>query len=173
MNPNIDRKKLILIGCIGKPFGFKGYSTFIFYISEILKIMSEINIFYLEESEKLEILEFRQHGKDKLVIKIKDSETEEDAKKFVNKKLFVEREFIKYNLIPEDLLHLNVYNEKNEFIGSVIDFGEFGNGVLISIQSKDSGIIIMKEFTEENFPDECIFEADKVLIKNISKEDFL
>lgn len=153
----------IKFGKITSLYSFKGWLKVDFFINEITKILQKNDIVFDENGTEIKIENIKNHGK-KLLIKFFGIENEEDAKKVINKQLFIERSKIKYNLIPEDLLDCEIFLKNSEKFGKVIDIADYGNGTVIEILKVNNKSEIY-QFSEEYFADDCIFENKKAFIE--------
>lgn len=144
---------LILAGVISSAYNLQGLVKITSYTSEPKDICTHV---CYDKNEKEYKLRFVRQDKQKVVARIEGITDRTMAEKILRTKLYVTREAFPELTESEhyitDLIGLNVMNEKNELIGKVKAFHNFGAGDIIEIthQDKESE---MYPFSKELFPE--------------------
>ena len=124
------------IGYISYTHGLDGKVKIVPMVSNIdfEKYIKNNNKIYIDDEKKneIEIEIFAFTGKI-FLCKIKDVNSIEKAKNFLKKEIFVEVEEDDF-IDAEKLINFDVFTEKNEFYGKVIDCGDYGAGMLIEVE---------------------------------------
>ncbi len=161
------KKDLILIGKILKTHGIKGNLSAIFY-SE--KVFSEYKNFFDKNGRKIDIKILSKPTQTKAInsinenfktiININGTENCNDAMKFINQEIYIEKADIERKedeFLVSDLIGLNVYQSDNRenHLGVVKDVHDFGGGVIIEIsfEKDDFANFKMFPFDDETFPE--------------------
>lgn len=156
---NFFNKNLIKIFKIRKPHGLKGYLKIDLYIEDedLLELVkSEINII-CDNGNSYKIQDTIKIVKE-LGIKLQDIDRIEDVQNLVNNDFFIQRDDLKIELIPQDLIDVNVFCNKDntkELYGKIVGYNFFKNmkSMMLKIEeNKDKSIILidMDSFSDYN-----------------------
>ncbi len=139
------RKKWVLVGSIGKPYGIKGWVKVNSYTEPSSNILHYLPWYLLAPGKEhplspIEIMDNRLHGQH-LVVQLKSCKTPESACLFTNRMIYVERQ--KFSPLAEkeyywaDLEGLKVYTCEKIYLGIVqAIFATGANDVLVVIGDK-------------------------------------
>lgn len=143
----MKRPEFIQIGKILSTHGLKGFVKINPYINEFLDLVNEVKILTIKDTEfKVESIIF--NGK-VFLVKFENINSIEDTKILINQNISIFRDKIKLELIPEDILDNEIYDNNLMLYGKAIDFGDYGSGVLINIKkiNEEQEFIPFEKFT--------------------------
>jgi len=149
----------ILIGRIGRPRGLKG-EFFINSFSESSEAFLKYKNFFLYSQSKLVPVDFEylKQQNQKIIGKISDINTPEDAERIKNSDLFLDK-----NDLPEleddyywhELIGMKVINLDGEDLGKVIAINNYGSNDMLEVKTKRKKLLI--PFVKNRI----IFDIDK------------
>ena len=147
------------IGQIVNTFGVKGMVKVVPF-TENVERFAELKSVFLEKNNKMEEKEIEEtkYHKNMILVKFKKIETIEDAEKYVNAYLKVDRE----NAIEleddeyfiADMIGMDVLTEDGEIFGSLKDVIETGANDVYIINSKKHGEVLIPAIKE------CILDVN-------------
>lgn len=152
---NISKDNL----CIAKIVGVHGVRGFVKikpYTTNPTDMASYGKISNITGSKEFNI-EIKFPQKDLLIASIKDINDRNEAAALVGLELYVSRdalpELSEEDFYMNDLLNLNVLDERDNIIGVVKNIHNFGGGDLLEIEFKLDKKVKSYSFTKENFPE--------------------
>ena len=156
---NTSDDRHILIGRIGRPRGLKG-EFFINSFSESSEAFLKYKNFFLySESELVPVdFEYLKKQNQKIIGKISDINTPEDAERIKNSDLFLDK-----NDLPEledsyywhELIGMKVINLDGDALGEVIAINNYGSNDMLEVKTKEKKLLI--PFVKNRI----IFDIDK------------
>ena len=152
----------IYIGKLQGTHGLKGEIRLKTSFKYIDKVLIENFKFYIGETKEEEILKNVRTNKDLYLISFMDIESIEDIEKYVNKKVYINKEDLelqKGEYLLEDLLNKEaIYND--EVIGKIVSLNDYGNNVIMEIKATKTILVPCND----NFIEKV---TDKVYLKNM------
>lgn len=132
------------VGRIINTFGIKGELKII-PLTDSVERFSQLDYVFIEDEKmdkKLTIQKFRVH-KNILIIKFREINTIEEAEKYKNKYIVIERD--RANKLPEgsyficDIIGLDVYSNDDNFLGKIKDVIKTGSNDVYVCYNKENG----------------------------------
>jgi 16S rRNA processing protein RimM len=134
----IDNIKYLQIGVFLSSHGLRGGIKFSTSINEIDNlIFPQIEEYFLIENNiamPISILDIKVNNNN-YILKIQNIDNIDAAKALTNKALYIKRDNLNLDIIPNDLLFFEVFDKNNKPYGKVIDFGDYGNGIVLEIET--------------------------------------
>ncbi len=129
-------KNLLEIGKIVRTHGIKGAVKVVSYLDDDLKQFKHVYIGEkLFEGNFTKVLNLNN---DAYSIQIDSIPTIDDAEKFKNQSIYIDRneyEYFEDSVYLSDLIGIAVVDENNEKLGELVDFDEYGASVILSIRA--------------------------------------
>ena len=145
--------KYLELGQIVNTFGIHG-EVKVKPFTEDNKRFDKLKDIYIELKDKLELFEIEtvKHHKDMVIIKFKGIDSIEEAEKYRNKYLKIDREdagkLPKDTYYIADLLNLNVYTDEGKLLGKVDDIFSAGTKDVYSVKDETGKQILLPGIPE-------------------------
>ena len=145
--------KYLELGQIVNTFGIHG-EVKVKPFTEDNKRFDKLKDIYIEIKDKLELFEIEavKHHKDMVIIKFKGIDSIEEAEKYRNKYLKIDREdagkLPKDTYYIADLLNLNVYTDEGKLLGKVDDIFSAGTKDVYSVKDETGKQILLPGIPE-------------------------
>ena len=159
--------KYLEIGQIVNTFGIKGQVK-VNPFTENIKRFEELKEVYVEKNGKLEIIQIEQvsYSKNAVILKIKGIDTIEEANKYRNCYLKIDREdagkLPKDTYYIADLLGLEVYSDEGKLLGRVDDIYNNGSSDIYVVKDE-----LGKQILLPSIPDvlkEIDLDNEKIIV---------
>ena len=165
---------LICVGCITAAHGIKGNATVRSFTENPEDFLSYGPLLN-EQGEKVPTLKILHLAKESFfVVQIEGAITREDAEKYKGLSLYVPRDAFREletnTYYHSDLIGLSIQNDTGTTLGSVKEIHDFGAGVLLEIEAKDSLKTWMIPFQTKTVPVVNIKDGYMVIGSNVLKE---
>ena len=127
---------LLEIGKILRPHGIKGSVKVECYVDEQFSMFKEVMI--TNKLAKAQVKNVQSLNKDFYIVTLDIIPDVDTAEKFRNQSIYVDRELypeFKEKVYISDLINKPVLNEKDEQIGFMVDYDDYGASVILTIKS--------------------------------------
>lgn len=127
---------LLEIGKILRPHGIKGAVKVECFVDEHFSTFK--NVFVTEKRAKAQVKNVQSLNKDFYIVILDVIPDVDTAEKFRNQSIYIDRDLytqFKDKLFMSDLINKPVLNEKDEQIGFMVDYEDYGASVILTIKA--------------------------------------
>ena len=164
----MSEKEKISIGKILNFHGIRGEAKVGFSKGKNAQLAALKKVYILNKELNIESVRFH---KNIAIIKFREINSINDLLEYKGENLYTSKENIIKNLSEEeylitDLIGLSVFDEKDDFIGTIKDIGNNGGEDILKIENQDINKEILIPFVKEIVPI-VNFKKRKIIIKTI------
>ena len=158
-------EKYLQVGRFLKTKGLDGAIVFTRSINEIEELVFDKNLtLYINIGLNMKPISIKKisNSGSNFIFLLNEVSSIEHASVLVQKNIFIKRNDLDLEIIPDDLVGYSVFTGTSSKIGIIIDIGDYGSGTLLEIQNDKSRSTEMIRFDNPNMT--IISSENKIIL---------